>query len=68
MASGYYIKWVEDVVLRDDKASSVAKFIYRNNRTRFGCPIELVSNQGGHFLIKVIKNLTSLNLLFIKIL
>ena len=63
VATDYCTKWVEAVALRDNKASSVAKFLYKNIMTRFGCPIELISDQGGHFLNKVIKKLTSLHLI-----
>ena len=43
VATHYATKWVEAVALRDNKASSVARFIYKL-MTRFGCPIELVSD------------------------
>ena len=66
VATDHCTKWVEAVALRDNKASSVAKFLYKNTMTRFGCPIELVSDQGGHFLNKVIKKLTSLHLIIHK--
>ena len=48
--------------LNDNKASSVAKFLYKNIMTKSGCPIELVLDQGKHFLNKVIKNLTSMHM------
>ena len=57
---------MEAVALRDNKASSVAKFLYKNIMTIFGCPIELVSDHGAHFLNKVIKKLTSLHLIIHK--
>lgn len=57
---------MEAVALRDNKASSVAKFLYKNIMTRFGCPIGLVSDQGGHFLNKVIRKLTRLHLIIHK--
>lgn len=58
VATDYCTKWVEAIALRDNKATSVAKFLYNNIMTRFGCPVELVSDQGVHILYKVIKLLT----------
>ena len=46
VAIDYCKKWVETLALRDYKASFMAKFLYKNIMTRFGCPIELVSDQG----------------------
>ena len=36
----------------------IAKFLYENILCRFNCPIELISDQGGHFLNTVIHGLT----------
>jgi len=58
VATNYCTKWVEAKALRDNSANSVAKFLYENIMTRFGCPIELVSNQGGHFINEVVRQLT----------
>ena len=38
VATDYCTKWMEAVALRDNKTSSVAKFLYKNIMTRFGCP------------------------------
>ena len=58
VASNYATKWVEAVALKDNKAASVARFLYKNIMSRFGCPVELVSNQGTRFLNSVIRELT----------
>lgn len=63
VATDYCTKWVEAVALKDNKARSVASFLYNNIMTRFGCPIELVSDQGVHFLNKVIKILTETHMI-----
>ena len=34
-----------------------ASFIYENIITRFGCPLEIVSDQGTHFVSAVIEDL-----------
>ena len=45
-------KWVEA------SARSVAKCLFKDMFTRFGCPVELVSDRGGHFINRIIKHLT----------
>ena len=39
--------------------ASAAKFLYEYIWFRFGCPIELISDQGSHFLNTVIHELTN---------
>ncbi|MCO5599983.1 hypothetical protein L7F22_054091 [Adiantum nelumboides] len=41
-------KWVESVALKDNKAQSVAKFLYHNIMTRFGCPVKLKKSTSYH--------------------
>jgi hypothetical protein len=59
VATDYCTKWVEAKALRDNTAKSTAKFLYENILCRFGCPIELMSDQGTHFINEVIATLTS---------
>ena len=59
IATDYCTKWVEAKALRDNTAASTAKFLYENIWCRFGCPIELVSDQGTHFINKLINELTN---------
>ena len=47
------------MAIKIDDAKIVAKFIYENNFTQFGCPKELVSDCGTHFLNDIIKQLTN---------
>ena len=66
VATDYCTKWVEAIALRDNTARSVAKFLYNNIMTRFGCPVELVFDQGKHFLNKVIRLLTNTHMIIHK--
>ena len=59
VATDYCTKWVEAKALCDNMATSIVKFIYEQLWCRFGCPIELVSDQGGHFVNHLIRELTS---------
>ena len=58
VATDYCTKWVEAKALRDNTAASTAKFVYEHLWCRYGCPIELVSDQGGDFINHIICELT----------
>ena len=58
VATVYFITWVEAKPLRDNMAKSIEKFLYEFRWCRYGCPIELISDQGGHFLGQVVESLT----------
>ena len=55
VATNYATKWVEARALRTNTAAVTAKFLYDTIITRFGCPVELVSDQGSHFLNEAIQ-------------
>mgnify|MGYP002775707602 FL=1 len=59
IATDYCTKWVEAKALRDNTATSTTKFLYEYIWCRYGCPIELISDQGGHFLGQVVESLTT---------
>ncbi|KAL3698611.1 hypothetical protein R1sor_012687 [Riccia sorocarpa] len=58
-ATNYTTKWVEAECYRTNDKNVTAKFIDENIITRFGVPVELVSDQGGPFLNGVIEKLTT---------
>ena len=59
MAIDYVTKWAEAKATRKADANATAKFLFENIITRFGCPFEIVSDNGTHFINEVIKELTS---------
>ena len=56
-ATDYATKWAEAKACINADARSTAKFLYENVITRFGCPLEIISDQGSHFLNEVIAHL-----------
>ena len=59
VVTDYCTKWVEAKPLRDNTAASTTKFLYENIWCRFGCPIELVRDQGTHFINKIVHELST---------
>ena len=57
VATDYTTKWVEAKPLRKYTAVVSATFLYDNIITRFGCPLDIVPDQGTHFVISVIEDL-----------
>ena len=57
VATEYVTKWAEAVATKTDDAQTVAKFIYENIIVRFGCPKEIVSDRGTHFINETITQL-----------
>lgn len=55
----YATKMVEAEATRKDDAATVSKFLFELIITRYGCPLELVSDKGTHFLNAMIEDLTS---------
>lgn len=57
-ATDYMTKWMEARALKDNTAKSTTMFLYEENVTKFGYPVELVSDQGRHFMNDTIRILT----------
>ena len=59
VATDYVTKWAEAATTKTDNATIVATFLYENIITRFGCPKELISDRGTHFINHTIAALTT---------
>ena len=57
VAIDYFTKWPEAAPLRDCKAKTVAKFIFKDIICRHGCPKELRSDRGSSFKNQLIQAL-----------
>ena len=57
MATDYFTKWAEARATRKADARLTAKFLYEQVLSRYGCPLELISDRGTHFLNEVIAQL-----------
>ena len=55
VATNYLTKWVKAKATVKKDARTTAKFLYKNVFTRYGLPIEIVSDQGVHFINEVIE-------------
>ena len=56
-AIDYVTKWVEIKATQKNDSYTTAKFLFEYIFTRYGLPIEIVSDRGKHFLNEVIENL-----------
>ena len=58
IATDYTTKWVEAKTLKDNTTKSTSKFLFEKIITKFGCPLEFVSDQRSHIITDTIKVLT----------
>ena len=59
VATDYLTKWVEAQATKKNDAHRTAYFLYEHVFTRYGLPIEIVSDRGTHFINEVIAHLLS---------
>ena len=57
-AMEYVTKWAKEEPIETCSSEVAAKFIYENIITRFGCPLNLINDQGSHFINRTIAALT----------
>ena len=58
VATEYLTKWAEARAIKNATGEEIARFIYERIITQFGCPKEIVSDQGTNFLGDVVVALT----------
>ena len=54
VAMNYLIKWVEAKATIKKSARTTSEFLHEYVFTRYGLPIEIVNDQGGHFIDEII--------------
>ncbi|MCO5592761.1 hypothetical protein L7F22_046764 [Adiantum nelumboides] len=59
VATDYLTKWAEAKATRKNDARTTTAFLYENVFTRYGLPIEIISDKGTHFLNEVSEYLLS---------
>ena len=56
--TNYLTRWEEDALVVDCNATTTTRFLFDNIVTRFGCPRLLMSDQGSHFINRIVSTLT----------
>jgi hypothetical protein len=57
-ATKYLTRWAKEREVKDCSATTTMCFIFDDIITRFGCPKTLMSDQGTHFINKIVEALT----------
>jgi transposase InsO family protein len=57
-ATEYLTRWAEARAINDCSATTTVQFIFDDIITSFGCPKILMSDQGTHFINKIVESLT----------
>jgi hypothetical protein len=51
----YATKWAKAKAFKNNNITTNARFLYEHIITKFGCPMELINDQGSHFINETIK-------------
>ncbi len=51
----YVTKWVEAKALTNNNATTTTRFFHKHIITMFGCSMELINDEGDHFINETIK-------------
>lgn len=54
LAIDYFTKWAKARATKKANARSTMKFLYEQVISRFGCPLQLISDIGAYFLNEII--------------
>jgi hypothetical protein len=57
VATDYLTKWTEAAIVKKNTREVVADFLFNQIVCRYGCPLEIVSDQGSHFVNDLIQEL-----------
>jgi len=57
VATDYLTKWFEAAVVKKCNQKVAAKFMYNQIICRYGCPLEIVTDQGTHFANELVSKL-----------
>ncbi|KAL3682295.1 hypothetical protein R1sor_000317 [Riccia sorocarpa] len=58
LATDYFTRMVEAEATKKDDVATVAQFLFDRIICRYGCPLELVSDRGTHFINKTIAEMS----------
>ncbi|KAL3686670.1 hypothetical protein R1sor_009244 [Riccia sorocarpa] len=58
LATDYFTRMVEAEATKKDDVATVAQFLFERIICRYGCPLELVSDRGTHFINKTIAEMS----------
>jgi hypothetical protein len=57
VATDYLTKWIEAAAVKKNTREVVVDFLFNQIVCHYGCPLEIVSDQGSHFVNDLIQEL-----------